>query len=58
MREVRVSSLEIFAVRFSHWQQRTGRRGGQPKEELTLGVTSEAIPAGARAMGGCCYGDQ
>ena len=33
-------ALVIFAVRSSHWQQRTGRRGSQ-KEELALGVTSE-----------------
>ena len=32
--------------------------GKAAKEELALGVTSENIPAGARAMGGCCYGDQ
>ena len=28
-----------------------------PKEELVLGVTRE-ISAGARATGGCCFGDQ
>ena len=31
---------EIFVEHSSHWQQRTGWRGGQ-KEELVLGVTSE-----------------
>jgi hypothetical protein len=30
----------IYAVRSSHWQQRTGRKG-QPKENLALGMTSE-----------------
>ena len=32
--------------------------GKAAKDELALGMTSEIIPAGARATGGCCYGDQ
>ena len=30
----------IFAIRSSHWQQRTGRKGGQKRNRL-WGVTSE-----------------
>ena len=30
----------IFAILSSHWQQRTGKKGGA-KEDLALGVTSE-----------------
>jgi hypothetical protein len=47
---------EIFVVRSSHWQQRTGRRGGQIG--IGFGGDQRDIPAGARATGGCCYGDQ
>ena len=35
---------EIFVVRSSHWQQRTGRRGFRGDQR--------DIPAGARATGG------
>ena len=44
---------EIFVVRSSHWQQRTGRKG-----RIGFGGDQRDIPAGARATGGCCYGDQ
>ena len=44
------SSFQSLAA--ENWKER------RPKEELALGVTSEILPAGAHAKGGCCYGDQ
>ena len=61
VREISVSSFRDFCSSFQslaaeNWKER------RPKEEFVLVVTEiyllRDIPAGARATGGCCYGDQ
>ena len=47
----------IFILQFVPLIGSRELEGKAAKQELALGMTSERT-AGARAMGGCCYGDQ
>ena len=57
VREIWVSSFSDFCNSFQSLAAENCKERW-PKEELALRLASEKLPAGARAMGGCCYADQ
>ena len=61
MLKVREGDIRVHLQRFLQFVLVTGSReleGKAAKGSVGFGDDQCNIPAGARAMGGCCYGDQ